>query len=109
MMMMHLIVDLVAPFRRSRRCLPHRTLVFGKQLLLLAQKPVVVEGLAVQQLGVVEIQSLPVHVVALDLMDFLLQLLYFKLSQDKGPKSKKIGNRRRVVPSIKIENMYVIS
>ena len=47
-------------------------------LPLLAQEPIVVQGLTVQQLSVVQVQPLPMYVIALDLMYFLLQLLYSK-------------------------------
>ena len=53
-------------------------LVLGVLLPLLAQEPIVVQGLTVQQLSVVQIQPLPVYVIALDLMYFLLQLLHSK-------------------------------
>jgi hypothetical protein len=42
---------------------------------LLAEETVVVQGLTVQQLKIVQEESLPVNMVALNLMNFQLELL----------------------------------
>ena len=78
--MVHLFV-LVSVHFPGRRCGVLRShLVLGVLLPLLAQKPIVVQSLTVRELEVIEIQPLPVNVIALDLMYFLLELLYAKLA-----------------------------
>lgn len=55
--------------------------------MLLAQKAIKVECLAVEQLRVVQIKSLSMYVIALYLMDFLFELL-FKNNVTNGMKQR---------------------